>query len=567
VFVSFQAKHEHCAERLAADWEVASGFRIDVHAEGFRLPTALAFVPNPGPAPADPLYFVTELDGRVKVVTNDRSVHTFAEGFAAFARPGGPPINMGENGTAGICLEPGHGYVFVTFVYRDSSGSLRNNVIRFDTTPRRFSVQPHSNRVFTEVFARDVSSDSHQIGSCQVYQDLLYVSVGDGHQTALSQDLRVTLGKILRMTLDGRPAFGNPFVNGDSLSAERFVWAYGFRNPFGLRIVRGRVFVTENGEGLDRFSEVHEGVNYMWDGRDWSIGLNGAAVFGPAVSPVQPDYLPPQSAVYPPEFRGQFFVPFAGGTGERGPGLGGEKSIVMLDYDFSRERMRQVPRQFVRYRGSGYGTIVAMSFGPDGLYFAPLFPGATGQSPVFRIVQAPERQHPFVLGGTRDPRIIIAEKGCLGCHRLEGRGGNAGPPLESPGLRTRLLERLNAEQYSRSLAAVDSLPGEPFRAFAAARREVASARGLDRVRVWIKHRLLEPRFDSPDARMPSLGLSESQATIVANYLAGRGEPEGRIERLRAVVRGHLPVPRYRHIASAFLLGLAVPLVLRRARRR
>ena len=30
------------------DWEVEGGFRIDADALGFELPTAIAFVPNPG---------------------------------------------------------------------------------------------------------------------------------------------------------------------------------------------------------------------------------------------------------------------------------------------------------------------------------------------------------------------------------------------------------------------------------------------------------------------------------------------------------------------------------------
>ena len=48
------------------------------------MPTAIAVVPNLGSGPKDPLYFVAELRGRIRVVTNDRSVHTFAEGFVGF---------------------------------------------------------------------------------------------------------------------------------------------------------------------------------------------------------------------------------------------------------------------------------------------------------------------------------------------------------------------------------------------------------------------------------------------------------------------------------------------------
>ena len=67
-----------------SDWAVEKGFDITVDAQGLRFPTALAFIPNPGPAPKDPLYFVTELSGQVRVVTNDRTVITFAEDFDGF---------------------------------------------------------------------------------------------------------------------------------------------------------------------------------------------------------------------------------------------------------------------------------------------------------------------------------------------------------------------------------------------------------------------------------------------------------------------------------------------------
>ncbi|MCI0481371.1 MAG: hypothetical protein L0213_07270, partial [Candidatus Dadabacteria bacterium] len=55
-----------------------------IDTEGYSFPTSIAFVPEPGSGPRDPLYFVTELRGRVKVVTNDRSVHTFAEDIFRF---------------------------------------------------------------------------------------------------------------------------------------------------------------------------------------------------------------------------------------------------------------------------------------------------------------------------------------------------------------------------------------------------------------------------------------------------------------------------------------------------
>ena len=51
-----------------SEWELPPGFSLKIDTEGFDAPTAIAFVPHPGPDPKSPLYFVTELRGKVKVV-------------------------------------------------------------------------------------------------------------------------------------------------------------------------------------------------------------------------------------------------------------------------------------------------------------------------------------------------------------------------------------------------------------------------------------------------------------------------------------------------------------------
>jgi hypothetical protein len=101
-----------------SDWSLKENFDISIDTEGYRFPTAIAFVPNPGNGPKDPLYFVTELRGKVKVVTNDRTVYTFAEDFFTFKPLEELPSQSGESGLAGICLDPENGYLFVTFVYK-----------------------------------------------------------------------------------------------------------------------------------------------------------------------------------------------------------------------------------------------------------------------------------------------------------------------------------------------------------------------------------------------------------------------------------------------------------------
>ncbi len=78
--------------RCAADLSFVAlqpGFEIDVVATGLRLPTNIAFVPNPGPDADDPLFFVTELYGSIQVVRRDGTRQTFATGLLDY-NPQGP---------------------------------------------------------------------------------------------------------------------------------------------------------------------------------------------------------------------------------------------------------------------------------------------------------------------------------------------------------------------------------------------------------------------------------------------------------------------------------------------
>ena len=118
---------------------------------------------------------------------------------------------------------------------------------------------------FASLFLLYRSVVSHQIVSCQVSNGLLYVSVGDGHQIQKSQQVGTPLGKVLRMALDDKPVSTNPFYREEipqdeiPASARNYIWAMGFRNPFGLKLAGDRMFVADNGGRIDRFFRDQEG--------------------------------------------------------------------------------------------------------------------------------------------------------------------------------------------------------------------------------------------------------------------------------------------------------------------
>jgi len=92
----------------------------------------------------------------------------------------------------------------------------------------------------------------------------LFVSTGERQQFTPAQDRGGTLGKIVRLNLDGSAAAGNPFAGTAGARAE--IWTLGHRNPYGLVFAsNGRLFESEMGPaGGDEFNLIEAGRNYGW---------------------------------------------------------------------------------------------------------------------------------------------------------------------------------------------------------------------------------------------------------------------------------------------------------------
>jgi glucose/arabinose dehydrogenase len=92
----------------------------------------------------------------------------------------------------------------------------------------------------------------------------LFVSAGDRQQGSPAQDLSNTIGKMIRINLDGTPAAGNPFAATSGARAE--IWSLGHRNPLSLVFgADGRLFSGEHGpSGGDEFNVITSGANYGW---------------------------------------------------------------------------------------------------------------------------------------------------------------------------------------------------------------------------------------------------------------------------------------------------------------
>ena len=542
------------------DWALADDFNMTIDTGGYSLPSEIAFISNPGKLPSDPLYFVLELKGKLKVVTNDRTVHTYSENILPL------PQNLDRFdpvGAAGLCLDQKHGYVYVTFAYLDENGVYRNGIIRYENSPGRIGISPNSSTYFLDLFKDEISHTSHQIGPCVIHDEELFIAVGFGRIKNESQKLESTLGSIIRMNLDFKPLQDNPFYKNDNkIEARDYIWAYGVRNVFGMKLVGNRLFVTENGGGVDKFNEIIKGENYLYDGSDWSFAAKAEYLFSPAVGLVHLDRIGPDLSTFPEKFKDTFFIVSSGAPGGSGPGDHGDRSIIFFDYDFLENKLSSSPQHLLKFRGKSSQLPVSIEFASDGLYFIPMFPNSDGQSYVFRITYDINNNYPNKLINEINPKTLVSKYGCRGCHIINGKGGGFGPNLDND-LLARLYQRLNSEDYENKIKLLDQSEND-LEIYKILRSNTMRNKGEDRVRSWLISFIQEPSFDNHLIKMASVNANEADATILADYLLKQksdNKNNQKNNKIKVLISRYLPEPRYRHIIFSFISGIIFSIII------
>lgn len=264
----------------------------------------------------------------------------------------------GTQGVLGLALAPGYPttpYLY-TYVTRTVGATLVDQIVRIRDTGGVGS-QP---RV---VFQADAGTD-HFGGRILFGPDgLLYALVGDGGDSANSQDLGTSNGKLLRMTATGTVPPGNPF-------AGSLVWAYGIRNSigFGFDPVSGSIFADENGP------ECNDELDLLLKGRNFGWGPSATCSTPPAPPrntnqdgprPVPPlEYMATPTAPTGATFCAGCGLPGAEGTLLYGTYNTGNIHEVVLTPD-----RRRVASDTVLYTHSSF--VLSLERAPDGaMYFS-----------------------------------------------------------------------------------------------------------------------------------------------------------------------------------------------------
>jgi len=270
----------------------------------FTLPWRLAFLP-------DGRMLITEKVGPVWLVTQQGEKTLVANT---------PPVYwQGQNGMLGVFVSPTYGTdqsIYLTYVEPGDYGgglALARAKLNAGATPLRLEK--------LEVLWRQMpkGKGGQEGGQIAFSPDgqYLFLTVGDRQRFTPAQDPNQPEGKILRLTLDGKPAPGNPnfgktgadtiplidppsdteaaktakvvstytFSSPNQTLAE--TWTSGHRTPYGMAFSpTGELWEVEHGpRGGDELNLIERGKNYGWPLVSYGQNYNGVPIASPDTQP------------------------------------------------------------------------------------------------------------------------------------------------------------------------------------------------------------------------------------------------------------------------------------------
>ncbi|MEO8591935.1 MAG: PQQ-dependent sugar dehydrogenase [Candidatus Solibacter sp.] len=263
----------------------------------FKLPWRIAFLP-------DGRMLVTEKVGPVWLVTQQ------GEKIQIENTP--PVYWQGQSGMHGIFLSPHYATdknVYLTYAAPGEYGgglALARAKLNMTATSAKLDN-------FEVIWRQLPTGKGGQEGAAVAFSpdgQYLFLAVGDRQRMVPAQDPNQPVGKILRLTLDGKPAPGNPefgktgassiplidpptdteaaknpkvvstynFTGPNTIVAE--TWASGVRTPYGLAFSpAGELWEVEHGpRGGDELNLIEKGKNYGWPLVSYGLNYNGVPI-------------------------------------------------------------------------------------------------------------------------------------------------------------------------------------------------------------------------------------------------------------------------------------------------
>ena len=204
---------------------------------------------------------ITEKVGTMRIATPSGNLSAPITGL--------PAVNdNGQGGLLGVTTDPAFAInrmIYWTFSENTSGGNLtsvakgklsddekkiENITVIYRATPAYDGVLHYGSRILFDKTGNLIFSTGER---------------SDKETRPQAQDINSGLGKIIRITTDGKPAPGNPFLNNSAARPE--LYSYGHRNVQGLAFhpVTGDLWEDEFGpRGGDELNLIQPGKNYGW---------------------------------------------------------------------------------------------------------------------------------------------------------------------------------------------------------------------------------------------------------------------------------------------------------------
>ena len=245
-----------------------SAYKAELIAENLGKPWAIIPLPDGSLLSTDKSGFMQIHDANGKLV---KKITGFPE-----------VVDRGQIGMHDVALDPAFAKnKTIYWSYAEKSGN--GNLLAVAKGQLNESVGKIENTIVIFRANPTFNSGLH-LGSRLVFDknEHLYVSTGersdrDGRSQA--QLLNSGLGKIFKITKEGKPAPGNPFLNQKDAMPE--IYAYGIRNAQSLDLhpVTGELWEAEFGpRGGDELNIIKAGKNYGWPTITYGIEYGGATI-------------------------------------------------------------------------------------------------------------------------------------------------------------------------------------------------------------------------------------------------------------------------------------------------
>jgi len=245
-----------------------TAIKTTVLANGLKRPWGMTVLP-------DGRLLITEKAGVMKIVTTSGTVSEPITGL--------PEVNpAGQGGLLGLTIDPDftkNRMVYWSFSEKSAAGNL--------TAIAKGTLSSDEKRIenATVIYRANPAhpSTGHYGGRILVDKSgNLLITTGERSSLETrpqAQFLTSANGKVIRITKDGKPAPGNPFLNNPEAKPE--IYTYGHRNVQNLAFhpSTGDIWTAEFGpRGGDELNLIKPGKNYGWPTITYGIEYSGAKV-------------------------------------------------------------------------------------------------------------------------------------------------------------------------------------------------------------------------------------------------------------------------------------------------